>query len=1097
MKRLALVLLATFSLVADASHHNWRVVEVFTNEDGTLQFIQMESERENETNLSCCLFTSSNTATGASISYAFPSDLAEDSLDKNLLLGTAGIEAAYGIRPDYIIPDNYLFPTNGGIQYNEPVLWDQLPTDGINSLNIVAGQQSIAPATLTNFDGQTVTLPVDNTPPVISITGDLTIASNSPVAASDTRITDIVDSVTCNDDFDDNPSLTIPLPDSFPIGETEVVATCVDDDGNEATSTFVFSVESFDDNDGDGIPDDQDTDDDNDGAPDSEDAFPNDPDETLDTDGDGIGNNADTDDDGDGVADSNDAFPLDPSEAIDTDGDGIGDNADTDDDGDGIPDSEEDEVPPVIIGTETLTVDATGRRTAVDLSGVTATDNRDGDVTVTADKTGPFESGNHVITWTAVDNAGNEAVAQQILEIRPIVLIQRQLIVAEGGSANIELALSGPAPRYPVVIETQVSGSAAATDYAGEISPLTIESGESGIVVLTAPADDVAEGDELLTITLVASPDAAIVPDSILTVTITESNVSPRGALAVSQSGERRSIVYRDAGAVMVMAEVSDSNPDQALNYDWSASSPELMSNEATASTISFDAAAVSAGNYTAAVTVSDGTASITLERQIMIEEVAPTLTDADTDGDGISDAAEGLADSDDDGIPDFRDDDNNPRFLPAAGEADIETGAGLRLRLGELALAVGNDQATIPGSAVPDIDAGFRLAASLNDFEIGGLPAGGARVWVVIPLDAEIPANAVYRKYSVATGWSTFVEDASNTLASATPMEGICPPPQDARWQAGLNTGDTCVRLWIDDGGPNDADEEQNGRILDPGGIAVVDLPPTLSVPGALTLEATSSEGANLNAAETFFDAASCTDEVDGAITVDVITTDNLRFGENAVEFVCTDSAANVVTATATITVQDTTAPAINIGTPLEIASAEPVPSTDTRVTAFVEAVTCTDAASSSPTLTNDIPASLPIGSTTITFECRDDADNVAISETSITVAEPKEIVEQSDRGAGCFIATATYGSPLDPHVEALRDFRDSALLWHAPGRHLVIFYYEHSPAVARVIENSEPLRAASRILLTPIVFGIAFPQESLALLMLLLLWFRARRYA
>ena len=50
---------------------------------------------------------------------------------------------------------------------------------------------------------------------------------------------------------------------------------------------------------------------DGDGIPDDEDAFPNDPDESVDTDQDGLGNNADSDDDNDGVADSQDAFPLD------------------------------------------------------------------------------------------------------------------------------------------------------------------------------------------------------------------------------------------------------------------------------------------------------------------------------------------------------------------------------------------------------------------------------------------------------------------------------------------------------------------------------------------------------------------------------------------------------------------------------------------------------------------------------------------------------------------------------------------------------------------------------------------------------------------
>ncbi|MCD9460124.1 thrombospondin type 3 repeat-containing protein [Marinibactrum halimedae] len=87
---------------------------------------------------------------------------------------------------------------------------------------------------------------------------------------------------------------------------------------------------------------------DEDGVLDQDDAFPDDPNETLDTDGDGIGNNADTDDDGDGVVDADDAFPLDNTEDTDTDGDGVGDNSDafpnnpqedTDTDGDGVGDN--------------------------------------------------------------------------------------------------------------------------------------------------------------------------------------------------------------------------------------------------------------------------------------------------------------------------------------------------------------------------------------------------------------------------------------------------------------------------------------------------------------------------------------------------------------------------------------------------------------------------------------------------------------------------------------------------------------------------------------------------------------------------------------
>ncbi|MGZ9898945.1 thrombospondin type 3 repeat-containing protein [Shewanella gaetbuli] len=95
------------------------------------------------------------------------------------------------------------------------------------------------------------------------------------------------------------------------------------------------------DSDEDGIGNNADPDDDNDGVADSDDAFPLDDSESVDTDEDGIGNNADTDDDNDGVLDTDDAFPLDETESVDTDGDGIGNNADPDDDNDGVADTDD------------------------------------------------------------------------------------------------------------------------------------------------------------------------------------------------------------------------------------------------------------------------------------------------------------------------------------------------------------------------------------------------------------------------------------------------------------------------------------------------------------------------------------------------------------------------------------------------------------------------------------------------------------------------------------------------------------------------------------------------------------------------------------
>src|SRR6185503_3414332 len=53
------------------------------------------------------------------------------------------------------------------------------------------------------------------------------------------------------------------------------------------------------------------------------------------------------------------------------------------------------------------------------------------------------------------------------------------------------------------------------------------------------------------------------------------------------------------------------------------------------------------------------------------------------------------------------------------------------------------------------------------------------------------------------------------------------------------------------------------------------------------------------------------------------------------------------------------------------------------------------------------------------------------------------------------CFVASASYGTPLAAEVSALRRVRDRYLLSHAPGRALVAAYYAVGPGLAAALRE------------------------------------------
>jgi hypothetical protein len=406
--------------------------------------------------------------------------------------------------------------------------------------------------------------------------------------------------------------------------------------------------------------------------------------------------------------------------------------------------------------------------------------------------------------------------------------------VSEGSEVTVDAVLSGPAPAYPVVIPYRVSGSADnPLDHDAADGVIVIDRGVTGAVVFRTVDDGVnSEAPDTVVFEMQAPENAVAGNSSRHVVTVTEENAAPLVELEVMQAGVPTRTVYPYEGTVVVSATVHDPNPDDVHVYDWSLSDNRLVSDSGTAGfEFSLDPQYLSAGQYSLSVTVTDNGVpleSVTVDIILNVAETPPLLDGAeDRDGDGIPDAREGSGDSDQDGVPDYLDSIDNPAVLQGlAGVSDhhlLVVDAGLKLRLGANALATGGGSAMIDVqdlvSDSADGQTTLQFPGGLFDFVVIGLSEHGQSVRVVLPQLVPLADNAIYRKYIPGSGWRDFVTNAANRIDSAPGTDGACPSPGDAAWRRGLHAGDSCIRLTIEDGGPNDADGLSNGVVRDPGG--------------------------------------------------------------------------------------------------------------------------------------------------------------------------------------------------------------------------------------------------------------------------------------
>jgi len=94
-------------------------------------------------------------------------------------------------------------------------------------------------------------------------------------------------------------------------------------------------------------------------------------------------------------------------------------------------------------------------------------------------------------------------------------------------------------------------------------------------------------------------------------------------------------------------------------------------------------------------------------------------------------------------------------------------------------------------------------------------------------------------------------------------------------------------------------------------------------------------------------------------------------------------------------------------------------------------------------------------------------------------TVLKNNVCVAEQQKGGGCLIATAAFGSEMAPQVQFLREIRDNTVLQTQSGSTFMTgfnqFYYSFSPAVADYERENPAFKETVKIAITPMLTSLA----------------------
>jgi len=157
MKFLCLYVTLLWTSSAHAAFHLYDIREIYSNADGSVQFVELFTATNGQQSLDGHTVVASQG--GNTNTFAFVGSGPTPTGNRPLLLATSGFAAACGITPDYILADNFLFDPDGSVEFGpgvDTVAYTSLPLDGVTSLNFPGATS--ATNSPENFAGATCSL---------------------------------------------------------------------------------------------------------------------------------------------------------------------------------------------------------------------------------------------------------------------------------------------------------------------------------------------------------------------------------------------------------------------------------------------------------------------------------------------------------------------------------------------------------------------------------------------------------------------------------------------------------------------------------------------------------------------------------------------------------------------------------------------------------------------------------------------------------------------------------------------------------------------------------------------------------------------------